>query len=73
MCLVSCLTVGFEFLRADYYILPPVSLSLPAPTLPGGISHCLFPGMEPPQLAGALQVSHPLPVHSWERETGLER
>lgn len=70
---VSCLAIGFEFLKADYYFLSPAPLSLPAPTLPGGISSCPLPGTEPPQLAGSLRVSCPWRACPWGQKDGLEK
>lgn len=70
---VSCLASDCEFLKADYYLLSLAPLSLPAPTLPGGVASCLLPGTETPQLAGSLRVSHPWPAYPWRQNDGLEK
>lgn len=61
---VFCLTFGFEFLRTDFYFLPPCVLITACPNT-AGWCFPLLPWIEPPQLAGAWQVSHPSPVPSW--------
>lgn len=67
LCLASPLILNSSGM-STIILFPPATSSLPAPTVPSGVSHCESLGTEPPKHPGAPKTSCPWPTSSLRKE-----